>query len=75
MSDSNLIVELSIAHKDQNKMTKTTIDMLPIEIMEVIFKQLNLKDIESCIKTCERWKQMIKEIFKYKRGFGLAKIL
>ena len=33
--------------------------IIPPEIMEFIFAELNLKDIRSCSRTCYRWKYII----------------
>ena len=40
-------------------------EILPPEILEVIFKNLSsLRDITNCFKTCARWNQVIKEIYR-----------
>ena len=39
----------------------------PTEILEHIFKQLpNLKAVQNCFNTCDRWRQTIENMFKDK---------
>ena len=38
--------------------------IIPVEIMEFIFAELNLKDIRSCSRTCIRWKEIINAMFR-----------
>ena len=40
-----------------------TIHDIPIEILVLIFEYLNLSDIEFCLKTCYRWKDIIAQYF------------
>ncbi len=47
-------------------MDVTTIEDLPAEVLEIIFKQLNLKDIGNCAQTCVRWRKIIAALFKDK---------
>ena len=41
----------------------TTIDHLPNEILELIFFELNLKDLGNCSCACQRWKRIIRRQF------------
>ena len=43
--------------------------IIPPEIMEFIFAELNLKDIRSCSRTCYRWKYIISAMFRDKSEF------
>ena len=43
-----------------------SIDNLPPEVLEIIFRQLSLRDIGNCSQTCLRWNQIIKALFKDK---------
>ena len=43
-----------------------TIDDLPFEILEIIFKELCLKDITNCSQTCLRWNYCIEALFRDK---------
>ena len=45
--------------------------IIPPEIMEFIFAELNLKDIRSCSRTCYRWKYIISAMFRDKSEFYL----
>ena len=36
----------------------TTIEKCPTEMMELIFKQLSLKNLEKCVNTSKRWKEI-----------------
>ena len=47
-----------------NIFTETKIEILPNEIFEIIFKELNLKDLANCVRTCIRWNQIISHKFK-----------
>ena len=42
------------------------IDDLPFEILEIIFKELCLKDITNCSQTCLRWNYCIEALFRDK---------
>ena len=50
--------------------------LLPPEILEFVFNELNLSDIKSCSQTCLRWYYIIINMFKnkckYKRLISLA---
>ena len=39
------------------------IEDLPVEIIILIFKKLSLKDIESCCKTCYKWRHIVVKYF------------
>ena len=43
-----------------------SIDNLPPEVLEIIFRQLSLRDIGNCSQTCLRWNQIIKALFRDK---------
>ena len=43
-----------------------TIEHLPPEILELIFQELSLKDINNCSQTCLWWSYCIEEFFKNK---------
>ena len=43
--------------------------IIPPEIMEFIFAELNLKDIRICSRTCYRWQHIISAMFKDKSEF------
>ena len=44
----------------------------PTEILMTIFQQLiRLEDIVKCSNTCERWNEIIKELFKDKGTFHI----
>ena len=43
-----------------------SIEDLPPEVLDLIFKELNLKDIGSCSLTCTKWKDLIAALFKDK---------
>ena len=47
-------------------MATATIDDLPFEILEIIFKELCLKDITNCSHTCLRWNYCIEALFRDK---------
>ena len=47
-------------------MAPVTIDRFPIEVLEMIFNNLGLKDIGNCSQTCIRWEQVIARLFKDK---------
>ena len=42
------------------------IEKLPIEVLEIIFNQLSLKDIGNCSQTCIWFKNIIEVIYKNK---------
>ena len=44
----------------------TSIDNLPNEILEIIFRGLSLKDIGHCSQTCVRWEQILASLYKNK---------
>ena len=49
--------------------TVITIEILPSEILKIIFNKLSQNDVENCSKTCVKWQNIItsfKEIGKYK---------
>ena len=48
-----------------------TIENLPIELIEVIFNQLNLNDIGNCFRASKRWQSLISEVYKNK---GMLKL-
>ena len=52
-----------------------SIEDLPPEVLDLIFKELNLKDIGSCSLTCTKWKDLIAALFKDKGKFFLKKKL
>ena len=37
----------------------STIQKFPTELLVLIFKSLNLTDIETCLKTCMKWREII----------------
>ena len=41
----------------------TTIDHLPNELLELIFLELNLKDLGNCSCTCQKWEKIIERQF------------
>ena len=43
-----------------------SIDDLPPEILEMIFQELNLRDIGNCSMTCEKWEALIAAFYKDK---------
>lgn len=43
--------------------SSTTIDLLPNEILELIFFELNLKDLGNCSCTCQKWEKIIERQF------------
>ena len=43
--------------------SSTTIDLLPNEVLELIFIELNLKDLGNCSYTCQRWEKIIEGQF------------
>ena len=43
-----------------------TTKILPPEILEFIFLELNLNDVRRCSQTCLRWKHIINSMFKDK---------
>ena len=43
-----------------------TIDHLPIEILEIIFKLLSLKDVGNCCQVCLKWDHLITAFFRNK---------
>ena len=47
-------------------MSIVTINNLPIEILEIIFKLLDLKDLGNCSQTCQLWESIISSIFMNK---------
>ena len=47
-------------------MAACTIDDLPFEILEIIFKELCLKDITNCSLTCLKWNYCIEALFRDK---------
>ena len=52
-----------------------SIEDLPPEVLDLIFKELNLKDIGSCSLTCTKWKDLIAALFKDKGNFFLKNTL
>ena len=45
-------------------------ESLAVEILELIFEQLSsVKDLITCSKTCVKWNQIIKEMYKKNRKF------
>jgi len=46
--------------------------IIPVEIMEFIFAELNLKDIRSCSRTCIRWKEIINAMFRNRTKILIA---
>ena len=50
----------------KKEMTIVTINNLPIELLEIIFKQLDLKDLGNCSQTCQLWESIISAIFMNK---------
>ena len=46
---------------------KITIQYLPNEIMEMIFKEMeSLKDVRRCSNTCKKWKNIISKMYTNK---------
>ena len=43
--------------------SSTTIDLLPNEVLELIFIELNLKDLGNCSCTCQKWEKIIERQF------------
>ena len=43
-----------------------TIQDFPMEILAMIFDELNLNDIGNCAQTCRRWEQVIATLFQDK---------
>ena len=43
--------------------SSTTIDLLPNEVLELIFFELNLKDLGNCSCTCQKWEKIIEGQF------------
>ena len=48
-----------------------TIDDLPFEILEIIFKELCLKDVTNCSHTGLRWNYRIEVIFRDKERIAV----
>ncbi len=46
--------------------SQCSIEDFPPEILQILFVQLNLKDLGNCSKTCVRWKLLIADLFKNK---------
>ena len=49
-------------------MATVTIEILPSEVLKIIFDNLSQNDVENCSKTCVKWQNIItsfKEIGKY----------
>ena len=48
------------------------IDILPPEVLELVFKELStLNDIQSCYNTSRRWRTIITKMFKEKGELSL----
>ena len=49
-----------------NMTSQSSIEDFPPEILQLLFVQLNLKDLGNCSKTCVRWNLLIVDLFKNK---------
>ena len=47
-------------------MAVVTIENFPPEVLELIFKELNLKDTGNCSLTCLKWQRLIAALYKDK---------
>ena len=52
-----------------NMTSQCSIEDFPPEILQLLFGQLNLKDLGNCSKTCVRWKLLIVDLFKNKGNY------
>ena len=52
-----------------NMTSQCSIEHFPPEILQLLFVQLNLKDLGNCSKTCVRWKLLIVDLFKNKGNY------
>jgi len=52
--------------------SQCSIEHFPPEILQLLFVQLNLKDLGNCSKTCVRWKLLIVDLFKNKGRIVIA---
>ena len=50
----------------------TTIEILPNQLLEIIFKDLSQEDIGNCSKTCVRWNEIIASVFKDQGNLNLS---
>ena len=50
-------------------MAVVTIENFPPEVLELIFKELNLKDTGNCSLTCLKWQRLIAALYKDKCKF------
>ena len=53
-----------------NMTSQCSIEDFPPEILQLLFVQLNLKDLGNCSKTCVRWKLLIVDLFKNKGNYN-----
>ena len=53
-----------------NMTSQCSIEDFPPEILQLIFVQLNLRDLGNCSKTCVRWKLLIVDLFKNKGNYN-----
>ena len=60
-----LLIRCQLQNEDFLNMA-ATIEHLPPEILELIFQELSLKDINNCSQTCLWWSYCIEEFFKNK---------
>ena len=49
-----------------------TIEILPNQLLEIIFKDLSQEDIGNCSKTCVRWNEIITSVFKDQGNLNLS---
>ena len=58
----NSIFKLSYLSKfflSPSSYTMSTIQELPAEVLVLVFKKFNSKDIQTCLNTCVRWKNIV----------------
>ena len=51
---------------EADDMAVVTIENFPPEVLELIFKELNLKDTGNCSLTCLKWQRLIAALYKDK---------
>ena len=64
------------------KPSKIKIDQLPVEVLEMIFQDLDLKDLLSCTETCAKWGTVIEKMIQNleinyhiaRRRFDISKV-